>query len=121
MENPKTKNVFLRLPKYFLIIIAVSIVLLFLLGAESLFFSFLGFEAVLLVIFCISVILIFAVKFFFKSFRANTEFISMISHKLKTSLTASKWSLKMFLDGDFGSLTNEQKDVISRLYKKNDL
>lgn len=50
----------------------------------------------------------------------GTDFILMMVHKVKTSLTGTKWSLKMFLDGDFGSLTLEQKEVLKKIYKKND-
>jgi signal transduction histidine kinase len=52
--------------------------------------------------------------------RANLEFASIIAHKLKNSLSAVKWSLRMYLDGDFGHITDEQRGVVSRLYEKNE-
>lgn len=35
-------------------------------------------------------------------------------HKLKHGLTAIKWSLKMILSGDFGEVSDEQKDIIKK-------
>lgn len=52
--------------------------------------------------------------------KAKTDFILLAVHQLKTSVASVKWSLKMFLDGDFGKIDKEQKDVIQRLYKRND-
>lgn len=43
------------------------------------------------------------------------ETLSMVSHELRTSLTASKWILEMFQDGDVGELTTTQKEMITKL------
>ncbi len=52
--------------------------------------------------------------------KAKNDFILSAAHQLKTSAASIKWSLKMFLDGDFGKINEEQKDVMQRLYKKNE-
>ena len=46
---------------------------------------------------------------------SREETLSMISHELRTSLTASKWMIEMFQDGDMGELTNTQKEMINKL------
>lgn len=46
---------------------------------------------------------------------SREETLSMISHELRTSLTASKWMIEMFQDGDVGELTNTQKEMINKL------
>ncbi|MEK7562456.1 MAG: PAS domain-containing sensor histidine kinase, partial [Patescibacteria group bacterium] len=52
--------------------------------------------------------------------KTKNDFILSAVHQLKTSVASAKWSLKMFLSGDFGNINKEQKDVIGRLYKRND-
>lgn len=47
------------------------------------------------------------------------ETMSMISHELRTSLTASKWMLEMLQDGDVGELTISQKEVVAKLAVSN--
>lgn len=42
------------------------------------------------------------------------ELISSTAHSLRTSLSAMKWILKMFLDKDFGELTKEQTSMIEK-------
>lgn len=46
--------------------------------------------------------------------KARSEWLSMTGHELRTSLTANKWILKMFLDGDFGTITPEQTTFIKK-------
>lgn len=43
------------------------------------------------------------------------ETLSMISHELKTSLTASKWIIEMLQDGDVGELSTTQKEMMTKL------
>lgn len=50
----------------------------------------------------------------------RSDLISTTSHSLYTSLSTLKWTLKMFLDGDLGDLTSEQKEYILKLYETND-
>jgi signal transduction histidine kinase len=46
--------------------------------------------------------------------KARSEWLSMTGHELRTSLTANKWILKMFLDGDFGTITPEQATFLKK-------
>jgi signal transduction histidine kinase len=52
--------------------------------------------------------------------KEKTDFLLSYIHQLKTSATSAKWSLKMFLSGDFGKISKEQKSVMEMLYKRND-
>lgn len=52
--------------------------------------------------------------------KEKNDFIISVAHQIKTAISSAKWSLKMFLDGDFGQSNKEQADVIKRLYKIND-
>jgi len=49
----------------------------------------------------------------------KSDTMSMISHELRTSLTASKWMLEMLQDGDAGELSHTQKEIISKLALSN--
>jgi PAS domain S-box-containing protein len=51
---------------------------------------------------------------------AKNQFISVAAHQLKSPLSAARLSLKMLLNGDFGKINNEQKDILEKTYKKNE-
>jgi signal transduction histidine kinase len=50
----------------------------------------------------------------------KSDLISISAHQLRTSLSAMKWILKMFLDGDFGNLTAEQINFMKKAYESDD-
>jgi len=50
--------------------------------------------------------------------RLKTEFVSIAAHQLRTPLSAIKWTLKMLIDGDIGSLTPEQIEFLMKGYTK---
>lgn len=94
---------------------------------ESFLFAKFGFYYVLVTIFFASIALLYLFGFcknmpLFvnskKTTATNTEFILMVVHKLRTSLSGIKWSLKMFLDGDFGQINKEQEDIVKKVYQK---
>lgn len=51
--------------------------------------------------------------------RMRTDFISIVSHQLRTPLSAMKWFLEILLDGDVGKLKKEQTDVIKEIHESN--
>lgn len=50
----------------------------------------------------------------------KSDLISISAHQLRTSLSAMKWILKMFLDGDFGALNPEQESFIKKAMESDD-
>ena len=48
--------------------------------------------------------------------KAKDEFISMASHQLRTPLTAVRGYTSMVMDGDFGNVSNEQKDTLKQSF-----
>jgi len=50
----------------------------------------------------------------------KSDLISISAHQLRTSLSAMKWILKMFLDGDFGTLTPEQVNFMKKAFESDD-
>lgn len=52
--------------------------------------------------------------------RLKSEFVSITAHQLRTPLSAIKWTLKMFLDGDLGKLTKEQLEFVEKTYQSNE-
>jgi signal transduction histidine kinase len=50
----------------------------------------------------------------------KSDVVSVGAHQIRTSLSALKWIIKMFLDGDLGSLTAEQENLMQKAYESND-
>lgn len=50
----------------------------------------------------------------------KSDFLSMIVHQLRTPLAATKWIFKMMMDGDLGSISDEQRNIISRGFESNE-
>ena len=50
----------------------------------------------------------------------KSDIVSLSSHQIRTSLSALKWIIKMFLDGDLGALTTEQESLLKKAYEGND-
>lgn len=49
----------------------------------------------------------------------KTEFISIASHQLRTPLTAIKGYLSLVLEGSYGTLSSELRDVMEKVYSVN--
>ncbi len=50
----------------------------------------------------------------------KSDVISISAHELRTSLSALKWILKMFIDGDIGAISVEQKTFIKKAFESNE-
>ncbi|MFA6397843.1 MAG: HAMP domain-containing sensor histidine kinase [Candidatus Paceibacterota bacterium] len=50
----------------------------------------------------------------------KTDLISINAHQLRTSLSAMKWILKMFIDKDLGELNKEQESFMEKTYESNE-
>lgn len=50
----------------------------------------------------------------------KSDLISISAHQLRTSLSALKWILKMFLDRDLGAITGEQESFIQKAFISNE-
>ncbi|MFA5888971.1 MAG: PAS domain-containing sensor histidine kinase [Candidatus Paceibacterota bacterium] len=51
--------------------------------------------------------------------KAKTEFVSLVSHQLRTPLTAINWYAEMILNGDAGEVLSKQKEYLQEIYTGN--
>jgi signal transduction histidine kinase len=52
--------------------------------------------------------------------RMKSDIISIVAHQLRTPLSAIKWTLKILVDGDAGSITPEQRDLLLKGFESNE-
>ncbi len=50
----------------------------------------------------------------------KSDLISISAHQLRTSLSAIKWMVKMFLDKDLGELSSEQENFLLKMFESNE-
>ena len=50
----------------------------------------------------------------------KSDIISITAHQLRTSLSALKWIIKMFIDEDVGKLTTEQNELMQKAFSSNE-
>jgi signal transduction histidine kinase len=50
----------------------------------------------------------------------KTDIVSVSAHQIRTSLSALKWVIKMFLDEDLGKLNIEQENLMRKAYEINE-
>jgi len=50
----------------------------------------------------------------------KADMVSISAHQIRTSLSALKWIIKMFLNGDVGKLNTEQENLLKKAYDGND-
>ncbi|TSC55863.1 MAG: integral membrane sensor signal transduction histidine kinase [Parcubacteria group bacterium Gr01-1014_18] len=47
-----------------------------------------------------------------KIFEDQSEYVAIMSHKLRTPISAVRWNLEMLLGGEFGALKPKQKEIL---------
>lgn len=51
--------------------------------------------------------------------KMRSDFISIVSHQLRTPLSAIKWFMEILLEGDVGKLKTKQAEIIKETYENN--
>ncbi len=52
--------------------------------------------------------------------KAKDEFVSMMSHQLRTPLTSIKGYLSLILEGDFGQISAKQREMLNEVFKSSE-
>ncbi len=52
--------------------------------------------------------------------RMKSDFLTVAAHQLRTPLSGVKWVLNLVLQGDIGTMTDDQRDMINRGYETNE-
>ena len=52
--------------------------------------------------------------------KAKSEFVSIVSHQLRTPLTATKGYLSMLLEGSYGKMPKKTEKVVGNVYESNE-
>lgn len=52
--------------------------------------------------------------------RAQNEFVALVSHQLRTPLTAVKWLIEVLLREKYGVLTDKQEEAMINIYSSNE-
>lgn len=52
--------------------------------------------------------------------KMKSEIISVAAHQLRTPLSAIKWTIKILIDGDAGTLNNEQRELLAKGFESNE-
>lgn len=52
--------------------------------------------------------------------RVKSEFVSRVTHQLRTPLSGAKWALWMLICGEIGPLTEDQRVFIMKIYESNE-
>ena len=52
--------------------------------------------------------------------KLKSDFISVAAHQLRTPLSGVKWVLKLLLDGDLGTVNDDQMGMLKRGYETNE-
>lgn len=52
--------------------------------------------------------------------KMKSEFVSIAAHQLRTPLSAIKWTLRLVLDQDFGSISSQQAEILQKGYQSNE-
>lgn len=55
-----------------------------------------------------------------EKYALKSDVISVSAHQIRTSLSAIKWIMEMFLGGDLGKLTTEQENLLRKASESND-